>query len=117
MTSSSSQPGKRPISLVREANPLDGLVMMNNGLISYVSVDDKFKRLGDKMSMLQRSFSQLHRKMNYSLRINVFCHISRDDSKGEKNSADKKRNTFVILIQFLILNTFYFNSITLKKLI
>lgn len=53
-------------------------------------VDVKFKRLDNKMSMLQRSFSELHRKMDYALRINAFGGTSKDDFESEKNSTDEK---------------------------
>lgn len=47
-------------------------------------------RLDNKMSMLQRSFSELHRKMDYALRINAFGGTSEDDYESENNSADEK---------------------------
>ncbi|KOM50030.1 hypothetical protein LR48_Vigan08g085700 [Vigna angularis] len=53
-------------------------------------VDERFNRLDEKMTMLQRSFTELHRKMDYALRINAFGDTSVDDSKSEKNSADEK---------------------------
>ncbi|KOM25851.1 hypothetical protein LR48_Vigan197s002000 [Vigna angularis] len=53
-------------------------------------VDERFKRLDEKMVMLQRSFSELHRKMDYALRINAFGDTSIDDSESGKNNADKK---------------------------
>ncbi|KOM58347.1 hypothetical protein LR48_Vigan11g138100 [Vigna angularis] len=53
-------------------------------------VDERFKRLDEKMSMLQRSFTELHRKIDYALRINAFGDTSVDDSESEKNSADEK---------------------------
>ncbi|KOM48286.1 hypothetical protein LR48_Vigan07g199000 [Vigna angularis] len=53
-------------------------------------VDERFKRLDEKMMMLQRSFTELHRKMDYALRINAFGDTSVDDSDSGKNSADKK---------------------------
>ncbi|KOM26953.1 hypothetical protein LR48_Vigan347s000700 [Vigna angularis] len=53
-------------------------------------VDERFKRLDEKMIMLQRSFSEVHRKMNYALRRNAFGDTSIDDSESGKSSADKK---------------------------
>ncbi|KOM50032.1 hypothetical protein LR48_Vigan08g085900 [Vigna angularis] len=53
-------------------------------------VDERCKRLDKKMAMLQRSFTELRRKMDYALRINAFGDTSVDDSESEKNSADKK---------------------------
>ncbi|KOM52129.1 hypothetical protein LR48_Vigan09g078800 [Vigna angularis] len=53
-------------------------------------MDERFKRLDEKMLMLQRSFTELHRKMDYALRINAFGDTSVDDSDNGKNSADKK---------------------------
>lgn len=40
--------------------------------------------------MLQRSFTELHRKMDCALRINVFGDTYVDDFESEKNSADEK---------------------------
>ncbi|KOM48360.1 hypothetical protein LR48_Vigan07g206400 [Vigna angularis] len=53
-------------------------------------VVERFSRLDDKMSMLQRSFTELHREMDYALRINAFGDTSIDDSESEKNCANEK---------------------------
>lgn len=53
-------------------------------------IDERFKRLDEKMLMLQRSFTELHWKMDYALRINAFCDTSVDDSESENNSANEK---------------------------
>ncbi|KOM43583.1 hypothetical protein LR48_Vigan05g118800 [Vigna angularis] len=53
-------------------------------------VEVRFKRLDEKMSMLQKSFTELHRKMDYALRINAFGDTYVDDSESEKNNADEK---------------------------
>ncbi|KOM31482.1 hypothetical protein LR48_Vigan01g103700 [Vigna angularis] len=53
-------------------------------------VDERFKRLDEKMMMLQRSFTKLHQKMDYVLRINAFGDTSIDDSESGKNSAEEK---------------------------
>ncbi|KOM50081.1 hypothetical protein LR48_Vigan08g090800 [Vigna angularis] len=53
-------------------------------------VDERFKRLDEKMAMPQRSFTELHRKMDYALRINAFGDTFEDDSESDKNNADKK---------------------------
>ncbi|KOM48048.1 hypothetical protein LR48_Vigan07g175200 [Vigna angularis] len=53
-------------------------------------VEVRFKRLDEKMPMLQKSFTKLHKKMDYSLRINAFGDTSVDDSESEKNSAYEK---------------------------
>ncbi|KOM48265.1 hypothetical protein LR48_Vigan07g196900 [Vigna angularis] len=53
-------------------------------------LDERFKRLDEKMMMLQRSFTELHRKMDYALRINAFGDTSVDDSDSGKSSVDKK---------------------------
>ncbi|KOM50038.1 hypothetical protein LR48_Vigan08g086500 [Vigna angularis] len=53
-------------------------------------VDERFKRLDEKMLMLQRSFIDRHQKMDYALRINSFGDTFVDDSDSGKNSADKK---------------------------
>ncbi|KOM41083.1 hypothetical protein LR48_Vigan04g128100 [Vigna angularis] len=50
-------------------------------------IDERFKRLDEKMSMLQRSFTELHRKMDYALRINAFGDTSVDDSESEEDNA------------------------------
>lgn len=42
------------------------------------------------MSMLQRFFTEMHRKMDYALRINAFGETSVDDFESEKNYANKK---------------------------
>ncbi|KOM48332.1 hypothetical protein LR48_Vigan07g203600 [Vigna angularis] len=53
-------------------------------------VEVRFKRLDEKMSMLQKSFTELHRKMDYALRINAFGETFVDDSESKKNSANEK---------------------------
>ncbi|KOM29677.1 hypothetical protein LR48_Vigan743s001000 [Vigna angularis] len=53
-------------------------------------VVERFSRLDDKMPMLQRSFAELHRKMDYALKINAFSDTSIDYSDSEKNYADEK---------------------------
>ncbi|KOM26485.1 hypothetical protein LR48_Vigan277s000500 [Vigna angularis] len=52
-------------------------------------VVDQFKSRDDKMSKLQKSFSELHRKMDYALRINAFSGTSKDDSGNEQDKTDK----------------------------
>ncbi|KOM56875.1 hypothetical protein LR48_Vigan10g276700 [Vigna angularis] len=53
-------------------------------------VDEIFNRLDEKMAMLQRSFTEMHRKIDYALRINAFGDTSVYDSESEKNNADEK---------------------------
>ncbi|WVZ17477.1 hypothetical protein V8G54_010459 [Vigna mungo] len=53
-------------------------------------VVDQFKRHDNKMSKLQKSFSELHRKMDYALMINAFGGTSKEDSRSEKDNADEK---------------------------
>ncbi|KOM34691.1 hypothetical protein LR48_Vigan02g084100 [Vigna angularis] len=52
-------------------------------------VEVKFKRPDEKMSMLQKYFTELHKKMDYALRINTFGDTSIDDSESEKKSLDE----------------------------
>ncbi|KOM48033.1 hypothetical protein LR48_Vigan07g173700 [Vigna angularis] len=47
-------------------------------------VEVRFKRLDEKMSMLQKSFTKLHRKMDYALRINAFGDTFVDDFEARR---------------------------------
>ncbi|KOM28591.1 hypothetical protein LR48_Vigan553s002000 [Vigna angularis] len=75
-----------------ENNVLERLFLDSVGLrkLKEEFMDERFKRLDEKMLMLQRSFTKLHQKMDYALRINAFGDTSVDDSDSGKNNADKK---------------------------
>ncbi|KOM26455.1 hypothetical protein LR48_Vigan272s004300 [Vigna angularis] len=52
-------------------------------------VVEQFKKQDVKLSMLQKSFSVLHRKLDYALKINAFGGTSEDNFVNEENKTNE----------------------------